>query len=68
LESVIDFYVGNDPRHWVERAEKARYNAGGMSDPVLKQMMLDVASGYERLAKRAEERRLKLRPSRPARP
>ena len=50
------------PTHWLDRAEKARDAAEGMADPVLKKMMLDVAVGYERLAKRAEERTLKLKP------
>ena len=31
--------------------------AEGMTDPVSKQKMLDVASNYEHLAKRAEDRR-----------
>ena len=52
----------SNPTHWLDRAEKARDAAEGMTDPILKQMMLDVAVGYERLAKRAEERTLKLKP------
>jgi hypothetical protein len=56
LESVIDIRLSNDPRYWIERAEKARDAAEGMTDPVLKKMMLDVADGYERLAQRAEKR------------
>jgi hypothetical protein len=51
----------SNPTRWLDRAEKARDAAEGMTDPVLKQMMFDVAVGYERLAKRAEERTLKLR-------
>jgi hypothetical protein len=62
---VTDFCIASDdPKHWRERAEKARYVADGMTDPVLKQMMLDVAAGYERLAKRAEDRRLARKPLR----
>ena len=53
---MIDFRLCNDPQYWIERAEKARHIAEDMADPVLKQMMLDVADGYERLAKRAETR------------
>ena len=53
---MIDIRLSNDPRYWIERAEKARDAAEGMTDPVLKQMMLDVAAGYERLAMRAERR------------
>jgi hypothetical protein len=56
MESVIDIRLSNDPRYWIERAEKARDAAEGMTDPVLKKMMLDVADGYERLAQRAEKR------------
>ena len=53
---MIDIRLCNDPRYWIERAEKARLVAEKMTDPVLKQMMLDVAAGYERLAMRAEKR------------
>ena len=49
---MIDFHVGNDPRYWLDRAERARSVAESMTDPELKRMMLDVAAGYERLAKR----------------
>ena len=52
----------SSPTHWLDRAEKARDAAEGMTDPVLKKMMLDVVVGYERLAKRAEERALNLKP------
>ena len=65
---MIDFHVGNDPRYWLDRAERARYVASSMTDPELKRMMLDVAAGYERLAKRAEERRRHLSPLRGLRP
>ena len=53
---MIDIRLSNDPRYWLERADKARDVAEKMTDPVLKQMMLDVAAGYERLAMRAERR------------
>ena len=53
---MIDIRLSNDPRYWIEGAEKARDAAEGMTDPVLKKMMLDVADGYERLAQRAEKR------------
>ena len=46
----------NDPKHWRYRAEEARAMAESMTNPEAKQMMLDVAADYERLAKRAEER------------
>ena len=53
---MIDIRLSNDPRYWLERADKARDVAEKMTDPVLKKMMLDVAAGYERLAMRAERR------------
>ena len=46
----------NDPKHWRYRAEEARAMAESMTDPEAKQLMLNVAADYERLAKRAEER------------
>ena len=55
-------HISSSPKHWLDRAKKARDAAEGMTDPILKKMMLDVAAGYERLAKRAEERTLKLKP------
>jgi hypothetical protein len=48
---VIDIRLSNDPRYWIERAEKARLVAEKMTDPVLQKMMLDVADGYERSAR-----------------
>jgi hypothetical protein len=52
----------DDPKHWRSRAEEARAVAEHMTDPISKQMMLNVAADYERLAKRAEERRAKASP------
>ena len=46
-----------DPNYWLERAKYARSAAESMTDPELKRMMLEVVAGYERLAKRAEERK-----------
>jgi hypothetical protein len=55
-----DYLVGkvpiNDPRHWRERAEKARAHAEQMSDPEARQTMLEIAEDYEKLARRAEQR------------
>ena len=47
----------NDPEHWRDSSKEARAMAEGMADSVSKQKMLDVAANYERLAKRAEDRR-----------
>jgi hypothetical protein len=55
-----DYRVGkvpiNDPKHWRERAEKARAHAEQMSDPEARQTMLEIAEDYEKLARRAEQR------------
>ena len=47
----------NDPAYWRERAEEARRIAEQLADAVAKDMMLDVARSYDKLAKIAEERR-----------
>ena len=46
----------NDPEHWRKRADEARSLANDMKDEISKQMMLQIADDYERLAKRAEAR------------
>ena len=46
----------NDPQHWLLRAAEARAMAESLTDPEAKQLMLNVAADYEKLAKRAEER------------
>jgi CHASE3 domain sensor protein len=46
----------NDPEHWRERAEDARALARLMSDPVGKEVMMEIADSYDRLAARAVER------------
>jgi hypothetical protein len=50
-----------NPTHWLDRAKKARDAAEAMSDPDLKRTILEVAAGYERLAKRAEKQMLNLK-------
>jgi hypothetical protein len=47
-----------------DRAKKARDAAEAMSDPDLKRTILEVAAGYERLAKRAEKQMLNLKANR----
>jgi len=49
----------NDAAHWRDRAEEARVRAEQFSDPQARRMMLDIAAEYERLAERAERRRLR---------
>jgi len=50
--------VLNDPKHWRDRAEEARIHAEQMRDPEACRMMLETVAGYERLAKKAEQRLL----------
>ena len=42
--------------HWHNRADEARSLADDMNDEISKQMMLQIADDYERLAQRAEQR------------
>jgi len=49
----------NDPEHWRQRAQEARAMAAQMNDPISRAMMEGVADDYEKLARRAEERRRK---------
>jgi hypothetical protein len=45
-----------DAKHWRDRAGEARATAERMTNPEAKHIMLAIATGYERLAKRDEER------------
>ena len=56
--------ITSNPRHWLDRAKKARDAAAAVSDPDFKRKILEVAAGYERLAERAEKRTLKLKADR----
>jgi hypothetical protein len=47
-----------DAKLWRDRAGEARATAERMADPDAKRIMLAIATGYERLAKRDEERQL----------
>jgi hypothetical protein len=53
----------NSMKHWQERAEGARVHAEQLTDIEAKRMMLGIAETYQRLAKRAEGRRLSAGPS-----
>jgi hypothetical protein len=46
----------DDPKHWLDHAEKARVHAEQMSDPESKRTMLGIAESYGRLARRADQR------------
>jgi hypothetical protein len=46
----------NDPEHWRKRAAEARALAETFTDKQARERMLEVAAGYERLARLAEER------------
>ena len=47
----------NDPKHWRDRAEEARAMAEALTDAEAKRLMHEIADGYERMARRAEDRR-----------
>jgi hypothetical protein len=46
----------NEPKHWRDRAAQMRALAEKTDDDVAKQMMLQIAKDYEKLALRAEFR------------
>ena len=45
-----------DDQHWRDRAKEARALAQQMYDPLASEMMLRIASGYERMAEQARAR------------
>jgi hypothetical protein len=46
----------NNPDHWMQRANEMRALASGAADEQSRQTMLRIATDYERLARRAEQR------------
>ena len=45
----------SDSRYWRDRAEEASTMADAMRDPVVRQLMLDVAREYQELAQQAKQ-------------
>ena len=46
----------DNPGYWQARAEEARVVAESLQDPTSREIMLRIASDYERMAEKAEER------------
>ena len=46
----------NDPEHWRARAKETRDLAAQEADKITKEMILQIAAEYDRLAERALER------------
>jgi hypothetical protein len=46
----------DNPSRWWVLAAEARAVAAEMTDPLARRIMLKIAEGYERLARRAEDR------------
>jgi hypothetical protein len=53
----------NDPAHWRDRAQTMRLLAETIVEFAAKAAVLDAAAGYDKLARRAEERASFHRPS-----
>ena len=47
----------DDAKRWRTLAEEARAAANQMADPAARRILLNIADGYERLARRAEVRK-----------
>ena len=54
---MAETHILDDPKHWRDRAEEVRSLADQMSDPETRRIMRGIADDYEKLAKRAEQRR-----------
>jgi hypothetical protein len=46
----------DEPQYWRLRAQESRMRADHLVDPEAREIMLDIATGYERLADLAEKR------------
>ena len=57
---MAETHILDDPKHWRDRAEEVRSLAEQMSDPETRRIMRGIADDYEKLAKRAEQRRGKM--------
>jgi hypothetical protein len=51
----LHFAYLNDPKQWRLRAAEARIQVEKITDPEAKRIMLEIADGYEELARRAEK-------------
>ena len=47
-------YVYDDPEHWRDRADEVRATSGYVHDPESKQVLLEIAAAYDRLARLTE--------------
>jgi hypothetical protein len=52
----LAMYVLNDPQYWRAQAKQMAALANGMKDKLTRHAMRKIASDYELLAKRADER------------
>jgi len=46
----------DDPQHWLYRAKQMRRLAEDTREPKTRRMLLSIAEGYDKRAKRAQER------------
>jgi hypothetical protein len=49
-------HIIDDIQHWRDRAEQSRVLAEQMNDAIAREMMLRIASNYERMAEQAVAR------------
>jgi hypothetical protein len=54
-EQALPIVYGG-PDHWLKRAREARAMAAQIDDRAARQAMLEIATNYEKIAKRAEAR------------